>query len=161
MELGCDKPHCAAGIGVTRKTREECNLALYQAGWRLYRGKQFCPEHSEQIAKKLRRKTDTDQIGRMLKALPVMGTLPAREGSMAERDPRKDPRPGDILRYGAVRYCEVYTEVLPHDPRLLPNDVSYVADGVEYQASVRQWRLISKKWEVIRVADLPGSHPRA
>lgn len=55
MELGCDKPYCALGIRVTRATREECNLELYQAGWRLHRGKQFCPEHSEQIASRLRK----------------------------------------------------------------------------------------------------------
>ena len=52
MELGCDKLHCFQGIRVTMDTREECNLELYRAGWRLYRGKQFCPEHSEQITER-------------------------------------------------------------------------------------------------------------
>jgi hypothetical protein len=56
MELGCDKLHCPAGIRITRKTREECNLAIYRAGWCLYKGKQFCAEHHAQIAKRLRSK---------------------------------------------------------------------------------------------------------
>jgi len=71
---------------------------------------------------------------------------------MTKHDPKWDPRPGDILRYG-LRYCETYVEVLPHDPKFAPTDVSYVAKGREGQQSIRQWRRWAKKAKVIHAAE--------
>lgn len=55
MEIACDRPNCAYAIRLTRPTRDECNLHIYKAGWRLYRGKQLCPYHAEKVMRRPRR----------------------------------------------------------------------------------------------------------
>lgn len=44
IELRCDRKHCPRGIRVTGALRDEANMALYVAGWRLCNGKQICPQ---------------------------------------------------------------------------------------------------------------------
>lgn len=55
------------------------------------------------------------------------------------RDPRKNPKPGDILRIGG-KFDSIFFEVLEHDPRYNETDVSFTSDGREYVFSLNQWR---------------------
>ena len=45
IQLHCDRKGCFSGIRVEVATRDECNLRLFEAGWRLAHGKQICPAH--------------------------------------------------------------------------------------------------------------------
>ena len=46
MEVTCDGKktplHCAVSIHVAQATRNECNLEIYRAGWRLHSERQLC-----------------------------------------------------------------------------------------------------------------------
>jgi len=46
MTMQCDgkptPPHCAVAISSVQMTRDLCQQEFYQAGWRLYKGKQLC-----------------------------------------------------------------------------------------------------------------------
>lgn len=58
---------------------------------------------------------------------------------MSKRDPRIDPRQGDLLRIGGM-YLGEYHTVLDHNPRTATSDVSSVCDGRETARSISQWR---------------------
>ena len=60
------------------------------------------------------------------------------EQKPSNRDPRVDPRAGDILRSGGTYDAEYY-EVLSHKPRMSYSDVSYFHNGRERALSLRQW----------------------
>ncbi len=54
--LVCDtnrKGHIYTSADVTMSTRDLCNDFLYLIGWRLYRGKQLCPECAARVATRL------------------------------------------------------------------------------------------------------------
>jgi len=71
---------------------------------------------------------------------------------MTERDPRVDPQPGDIIRFGG-RYGGTFIEVLdPHGARLSRTDVSFIHDGIEAAISLNPWREWAKSSEIIRTA---------
>lgn len=66
------------------------------------------------------------------------------------RDPRVEPKKGDIIRFGNV-FDSVFYEVLDRDPRMRANDVSSFSEGLERQFSLKQWKEFTKDAEVIRV----------
>jgi len=68
-----------------------------------------------------------------------------------KRDPRVDPKPGDIIRFGGTFDAKFY-EVLKHDSRMQPHDISVISDGSESQISLQQWRERTAAAEVIRCA---------
>jgi hypothetical protein len=47
MHITCDAGRCGAFLRVFRDTREECNKAIYEAGWCLYRKRTLCPRHTQ------------------------------------------------------------------------------------------------------------------
>jgi len=70
-----------------------------------------------------------------------------------KRDPRRDPRPGDVLRVDGPLYAHVYFEVLEHDPRYGTTDISFFdpCEGRERVWSINQWRERMAKAEVLVV----------
>jgi hypothetical protein len=65
-----------------------------------------------------------------------------------DHDPRSDPHPGDVLRFGSHPCTRTYIEVKERDPRLNDTDVSYW-DEYERSCSIGQWRVRMRRAEVI------------
>ncbi len=55
IELRCDRKNCPRGIQSTEATRDDANMSLFVAGWRLCNGKQICPQCVERRAKRRKR----------------------------------------------------------------------------------------------------------
>lgn len=67
-----------------------------------------------------------------------------------KRDPKTDPKPGDIFRFGGT-YGSTFIEILDSSGACLaPNDVAYVSDGVESAMSIGPYREWVADAEVIR-----------
>lgn len=45
VELHCDCKGCIRYIRVQGEDHNDCQISLYEAGWRLSHGKQICPMH--------------------------------------------------------------------------------------------------------------------
>jgi len=54
VSLTCDRD-CLQQVRVVADNHEDAQMQLYRMGWSLYRGKQLCPTHTRQVAKRLNR----------------------------------------------------------------------------------------------------------
>lgn len=62
-----------------------------------------------------------------------------------ERDPRKDPRPGDVLKFAS----SVFTVLEPKHPRHVTYDIS----GWNIATlPIDKWQEYTEKWDVLHVA---------
>lgn len=77
-------------------------------------------------------------------------TAGKRRCPVPERDPRVDPKPGDIIRFGG-RYGGSYVEVLDRDFR---DDIEYMSEGKALWLSLNPWREHTATATVIRRAEL-------
>ena len=62
VSLACDHKRCHETISVCGENRDESQLKLYLAGWRLKRGKQVCPKHASSTPKTVQAYAEPNEI---------------------------------------------------------------------------------------------------
>lgn len=84
--------------------------------------------------------------------LKAEGEWPEQPNKVMNRDPRIDPKPGDLIYFGNffdARYCRV----LPRLPGMTATDISCFHHGDFRGMSLSQWREFAKEATVIKVED--------
>ena len=63
VRITCDRKRCAEFLNVTALNHNAATGIVCDQGWRMYRDKQFCPKHAEQVRQILHDKAEAPHAG--------------------------------------------------------------------------------------------------